>query len=77
MQGISSDSGSVYPTSSGSEHFRQLLLQKNHGNELKVLLDAPELFDEPADEHNNDASTHNVKDTLDDNDIDALRQYYV
>jgi hypothetical protein len=28
------------------KHFRHLLLQKNQGNELKVLLDAPELFDD-------------------------------
>jgi hypothetical protein len=45
------------------KHFRNLLLQKNHGNELKVLLEAPELFDDPAaDESSCDPATLDVTD---------------
>lgn len=51
------------------KHFRNLLLQKNHGNELKVLLDAPELFDDPtADDSSSDPATIDVTDATTDHD---------
>jgi hypothetical protein len=55
------------------KHFRQLLLQRNPGNELKVLLDAPEFFDDKESPQDNNSLGDNMPTDDDTNNVNSLQ----
>jgi Integrase core domain. len=56
------------------KHFHQLLLQKSNGFELKVLLDAPELFDDPGTSPPSDSNQNDdVEDTATHDHVNSLQ----